>query len=125
MNFSTAPKVLQTIRAGDEVERVRGENRVKVNDAANNFPPLSRELAESVGLKINVNWGELMQVLAHARRQYVTAFLGNQYFFKVKLPYAPAEHQSEWEEFITKEINRPMKKSLSTSSCTTRAGRAW
>ena len=112
MNFSTAPKVLQTIRAGDEVERVRGENRVKVNDAANNFPPLSRELAESVGLKINVNWGELMQVLAHARRQYVTAFLGNQYFFKVKLPYAPAEHQSEWEEFITKEINRPMKKSL-------------
>ena len=28
------------------------------------------------------------------------------------MPYAPAEHQSEWEEFVTKEINRPMKKSL-------------
>ena len=112
MNFSTAAKVLSTIRAGDEVDRIRGENRVKVLNAANNFPPLSPQEADDVGLKINVNWGELMQVLAHARRQYVTAFLTNQYFFKVKMPYAPAEHQSEWEEFVTKEINRPMKKSL-------------
>jgi hypothetical protein len=112
MNFSTAAKVLQTIRAGDEVERIRGENRVKVNNSANNFPPLSKEEAESVGLKINVNWGELMQVLAHAKRQYVTAFMGNESFFKITLPYAPKEHQSEWGEFITQEINRPLKKSL-------------
>jgi hypothetical protein len=112
MNFSTASRVLQTIRAGDEVERVRGENRVKVNNAANNFPPLSPEEADNVGLKINVNWGELMQTLAHARRQYVTAFLGNDHFFKIKLPYAPAEYQSEWEEFLTREINRPLRKSL-------------
>ena len=112
MNFSSASKVLQTIRAGDEVERVRGENRTKVNSAANNFPPLSKEEADSVGLKINVNWGEHMQSLAHARRQYLTAFLSHESFFKIKLPYAPAEHQSEWEEILTKEINRPMRKSL-------------
>jgi hypothetical protein len=112
VNFSDASRVLATIRAGDTVENVRGENRVKVNNAANAFPPLSKEEADSVGLKINVNFGELMNTIAHARRQYLTAFLSSETFFKVKLPYAPAEHQSEWEEFITKEINRPLRKSL-------------
>ena len=112
MNFSTVSNVQKTIRAGDYVERIRGENRVKVLRSANNLPPLTQEEADSVGLKINVNWGTLMQTLAHARRQYLTAFLENEYFFKVKLPHAPAEHQSEWEEVITQEINRVLRKSL-------------
>lgn len=111
-NFSTPQKVLQTIRAGDEVEYVRGVNRTKINNAANNFPPLPEDMAKKLGIKINVNWGEMMILLAHARRQYLSAFMSNQYFFKVGMPMAPAEHQSEWGQFITENINRPMKNSL-------------
>lgn len=113
MNFSSAEKVLQTIRAGDDVDRIRQDNRVKITDAANFVPPLSEEEAKQMGVKINCNFGELAILLSHARRQYLTAFISNQHFFKVSLPFAPAEHQSEWEAFITQEINKPLRDSLS------------
>lgn len=94
------------------MDRIRQENRVKITDAANFVPPLSEEDAKKMQIKINVNWGELAQLLANARRQYITAFMSNQFFFKVGLPFAPSEHQSEWESFITQEINRPLRDSL-------------
>jgi hypothetical protein len=112
LNFSTAPKVLQTIRAGDNIAWVRGQNRVKINSAANNFPPLSAEMAKKIGLKINSNWGELMIALQHARNQLMNAFWSSQYFFKVKIPRgAPQDKQADWETFITNEINSIMKES--------------
>lgn len=113
MNFSTAPRVQQTIRAGDTVEWERGVNRVKINNAANCAPPLDPAMAKKLGIKINVNWGELMILLAHARRQYMSAFWSNLQFFKVSLPLAPKEHQSEWGAFISEQINKPLRESLS------------
>ena len=113
MNFSTAPRVQQTIRAGDTVEWERGVNRVKINNAANCSPPLDPAMAKKLGIKINVNWGELMILMAHARRQYMSAFWSNLQFFKVTLPLAPSEYQSEWGAFISQEINKPLRESLS------------
>lgn len=110
-NWSTAQKVLQTIRAGDAVENVRGKNRCKVLRAANCNPPLDIETANKLGIKINVDWGEFLILLCHARGQLINAFLGNQYFFTVKIPIAPAEHQSEWESFITETINQILQDS--------------
>lgn len=111
MNFSTPSRVLQTIRAGDTAEWERGQNRVNINNAANCVPPLDAEMAKKMGVKINVNWGELMILLAHARRQYRNAWYANQHFFKVWLPYAPPQYQTEWSNEITSEINKVMRKS--------------
>lgn len=110
-NFSTVQRVQQTIRAGDWVERVRQDNRVKVSNAANCFPPLTKDEARKIGLKINVNWGSMMILLAHARRQFMSAYWSSENLFRVKMPYAPKETQSEWESFITNEINRPLRES--------------
>ena len=112
MNFSTVERVLATVRAGDPVERVRQENRLKVTNTANCKPPLDPELAKKLSIKINVQFGGLLLLLSHARRQYLTAFLSNQNFFKVQMPWAPKETRSEWEAFVTDEINRPMRNSL-------------
>lgn len=112
MNFSTPQRIQQTIRAGDTAEWERGCNRVKINNAANCMPPLDPALAKKLGIKINVNWGELMILLAHARRQYMTAFWNNLYFFKVSMPFAPSEFRSEWETFVTTQINKPLRESL-------------
>lgn len=111
MNFSTPSRVLQTIRAGDNVERIRSENRRKVNDAANCVPPFTREEAKKIGLKICVNFGEMMDCLAEIRRQLISAFWSNNNFFKVMIPLAPADHQGEWEAFITEQINSVMRES--------------
>ena len=94
------------------MERIRGSNRAKVNAAANCVPPLSEEEASEMGIKINVNWGELMQLLADAKRQLMSAFRSSQNFFTVTLPNAPVESQADWGSFITNEINKVIRKSL-------------
>lgn len=111
MNFSSPQKVVDTIRASDEVEQIRQENRVKINQAINGTPPLSADQAKRMGVKLNVNWGEMAVMMAHGRRQLDMAFLGNQNYFRVRLPMAPEESKSSWGLFITNSINRKMKRS--------------
>lgn len=117
MNFSTPQRVLQTIRAGDSSEWTRGQNRVKINNAANCVPPLDVELAKQMGIKINVNWGELMVLLAQARRQYRRAYYGSLNFFNIGMPFAPPQYQQDWQLFVTDQINRKMRDSLKYFEC--------
>ena len=109
MKFETAQDVLKCIRAGDNAEFIRSNNRVKVTNAANFMPPLDDDTAEKLQIKTNVNWGELAVTLSHARMQLLSAFLGNQFFLTVKIPLAPSEYQAEWEAKITTEINKAMR----------------
>ena len=83
-----------------------------VNNAANCVPPFSPSEAKKIGLKVNINFGAMMMALAEARRQLLNAFWKNNYFFKIKIPMAPADHQSEWEAFITEIINGYLRDSL-------------
>lgn len=111
INFSSPSKVVDTIRASDETEQIRAENRVKVNNSINGAPPLTPEQAKKLGVKLNVNWGEMAVTCAHARRQYDDAILGSQNFFKISIPLAPDENREDWAIFITNSINRIMKRS--------------
>lgn len=111
MNFTSPEKCLETIQAGDDVELLRSQNRTKVNDLLNCVPPCSEDVATKMNLKVNVNWGEAAVLAWHARRQYNNAFLKPSRFFKVSLPEAPNEKKGDWERFITKKINRPLKRS--------------
>lgn len=111
MNFKSPQLVLDTISASDEVERVRGLNRVKINNQLNGAPPLSDAEARANGLKINANFGEAPVLVQHARRQYSNAVMRPGKFFDVKIPTAPTEMQRGYETDITRAINRIMKNS--------------
>lgn len=111
MNFSSATYITDTLRAGDEVERVRGANRTLVNNMFNGFPFLDDSTAKKWKLDVNFNCGEAPVLAAHARRQYDNAMLGSQNYFKVTLPLAPEEKKSGWGAFITNKINQLMKRS--------------
>jgi len=111
MSFKDAGKILATIEYGDQVERVRSNNRRKVDDGFNGVPPLSAADSAKMGLKINVDWGEMARLGQHARRQYYNAFLKPAKYFKVKLPTAPVERRMDFETTITNLINRPLKNS--------------
>jgi hypothetical protein len=111
-NFSTAAKVLQTIRFTDDSAAIQSENRGKINKHANCWPPFDQDFADKNNVKINVNFGELMELLAEARRQYMLAFWGQSQFFKVTIPEAPMEVQSEWGELVSEAINSVMRESL-------------
>jgi len=111
MNFKDASRVLDTIRASDEVELIRGENRSRVISMLNADPPLSGHEAKKMGLRVNVSWGEGTVLGAHARRQYDNATLGTQNYFRFTIPEAPVEYKAKWGLFITQKINRVMKRS--------------
>lgn len=111
MIFKTPQQVLDTIQAGDEVERIRGDNRVQINNQANGRPPLSTEQARKWNLKVNVNWNEFALLLAQACRQYRNAFLGASRYFTVRLPEAPQDYREQWSLWITQKINRLLKRS--------------
>lgn len=108
-NFSTASKVLDTIRAGDTVEYERGKNRVQINKAANNEPLLPDDEAEKAGMLIFNRWGEFMITLANASRQFLTNFTSQDTYFTVTVPKAPEEQRAEMGAFITEAINELMK----------------
>jgi hypothetical protein len=93
------------------VQAVRGANRSKILAASNCMPPLDEERCKKMGIKINVDFGEFLEVTSEATGQLVNAFMSNQFFFTVKLSAAPPEHKDDWEAFITQEINRPLRKS--------------
>jgi len=108
--YSEASKVQDVIRASDDVEQVRGENRVLINQAANNEPLLDKAEADAQGMQIVTRWGEMMELLANARRQMLTHFNSMPTFFNVSLPKAPEEHRSNWGAEITEFINDRMKR---------------
>lgn len=111
MNFTDAYKVQSAIQMCDQVERVRGANRAKINNQANGAPPLSADDAAKMGLRVNFNDCSMAVLFQHGRRQYTNAFLSRNRFFKVRIPDAPEEHKLDWETQITALINKPMKRS--------------
>lgn len=111
MLFNDPSKVTAAIRACDDAEYIRGKNRTKVNSMFNGAPLLSEKDAEKLGLRINANLGEAPVIAQHGRRQYGQAFLSRNRYFKVNIPDAPPEKSMAWSAFITKKINRVLKKS--------------
>lgn len=109
MNWSTADKVVSTIRSGDDAEWARGQNRLLINKAANNEPLMGEDEADRIGMKIYNRWGELMITLANVARQFLTNFTSQDTYFTVSVPDAPEELKAEMGGFITEKINYLMK----------------
>lgn len=67
--------------------------------------------AKAQNLKVNVNF--LQQPLLHAtaRRQYTHNFNGTEHYFKITIPTAPSEKETDWSTFITNYINGILKDS--------------
>jgi hypothetical protein len=108
-DWSTSEKVLSTVRASDEAEFGRGQNRTLINKAANNEPLMPEDEADKIGMKIYNRWGEFMITLANASRQFLTNFTGQDTYFTVSVPKAPEEIRADMQGFITETLNELMK----------------
>lgn len=111
LNFGTPDKVWDTINASEDVCQVRAQNRIRIDQSANGFPPLDEQQAQAQGIKVNFNSQEMALLLANARRQYTNSVLQPGTFFKITIPLAPEEKKDEWGAWCTDFINRMMKKS--------------
>lgn len=111
MKWTDVQSIQDTLNAGREVRWERSENRVRVNNAANGLPPLNKEQAKKNNVKVNFNSLELAELLAQARRQYLTGFYHSQRFFSIQCDTMPQAEKAMWEAFITRKLNRIMRKS--------------
>ena len=114
MIFKTCQAVYDTINAGEDVRRVRSENRSQVDRSANGTPPLTEEEAGAAGVKVNFNALEQAELHCQARHQYLSGFYHTQRFFSVQFTDdcdVPKNKKAPWESFITRKINRTMRKS--------------
>lgn len=113
MNFSTAQKVQATITASDEVDRLRADNRTKVNQMFDGFTPVSASVAKQMNLRVNINWLEGKVIEQQAVRQYVNNYSRQSNYFKIKCPSMPEQNRQDWELSLTRIVNKPIKRSLS------------
>lgn len=108
MKFETADKLRSAINALDEVERRRSENRVRVVETFEGFPPLTEAQAAEQGLRINCDWKEAPLMFADAAGQYYNAFVGPGEFFSVTIKNAPLDKATDWNQFVTDQISTIM-----------------
>lgn len=111
MTFKEPSDIQCVLSAGRDIERVRSANRVVINNMLNGQKPFDDATAKSLGLNVNVNWGEGVVLAQQARRQFMNAFERGSRYFHVGIPDAPPEKKFEFEQFITSRLNRTMKNS--------------
>lgn len=113
MNFSGSDKVSDCIDQMQTAEIPRAVNRTLLNEFFNGLPLWSEEEAEENRILINFNDKSGAVLLHTARAQYENALMKQGSLFKVTIPDAPPQHQSDWSSFITRTINKPIMDSSS------------
>lgn len=109
MQLNKPQQVLDTIRAGDDAAWAQSENRRRIDEQANMAPPLTPDAARKLNLKVNVNFGTLAIPLAHAKRSYEDATLGQERCMKITIPSAPPDRKTEIELTISNAVNELLK----------------
>jgi hypothetical protein len=113
MDFSSPVQVCDVIETMKTADILRACNRVLIQDLMNGVPPYTDQEVEDNHILVNCNWKEGTNLIHQSRRQYENAFLKPGYYFKVHLESGRVSKRPEWSRTITREINKPLKRSLS------------
>lgn len=112
MNFSSPDKVYTLIEAMRVADQPRAFNRALIDDLFNGLPPFTDAQAKDNLIQTNVNFLEGPNIAHSARRQLHNAFLKPGNYFSVDADIGPPHLKLSWSNIITREINRPMKRSM-------------
>lgn len=89
----------------------RGENRKRINELFDGWPPFDQDSANRNNIKVNVNFLE-GTVLAHdARSQFANAFLKPAQYFTAQTDMGPQHKVGVWSNTVTQQANRILRKS--------------
>lgn len=111
MKFDSAGRLEELIWQSRIADLPRGENRAILQRLYNGDPPFDPELAEENNVEINRNNLTGPSMLAKARRQWNSAYLGTSKYFNVTLDSGNAAKRQDWGAIITREINKELKRS--------------
>lgn len=90
----------------------RANNRTRINQIANGAPPYNDEEVNNNGIVVNFNDLSMTRLLHDARSQFYNGFLKTGNYFSCVTDMGPTHRRKEWSTIVTREINRPIKRSL-------------
>ncbi len=110
MNTS-AQKVSEIIHDLKIADEMRAPNRALIQRQMNGEAPFTAAQMAENKLDVSLNSKTGTNLLAQANRQFCNAFLKTAHYFSVTLEDAPADRGMEWSQKITKNANKPLKRS--------------
>lgn len=110
MKFDNPGKVEELVWNSRIADMPRSENRAILQRMYGGEPPFNEDQAEENGIQINRNDLTGVNLLAQARRQWNSAFLGPKNYFSVSLDCGPAHKRLDWGGIITRNINKQLKR---------------
>lgn len=108
---ATPQKVLDIVQDLKRADELRSPNRALIQRQMNGEPPFSAAQMAENKLDVSFNTKSGTNLLAQANRQWCNALLKTTHYFHVSLEDAPVDRGLEWSQTITKEANRPLKRS--------------
>lgn len=117
MKFNDATEVEQLAYQIRLADYPRGQNRARIQELFNGFPPFTDQEVQENQITVNVNFLESTRQAHDARSQYGNVFLKPGRFFRAKTDYGPKHKRSRYSTIFESNINRVMKRSLSYMEC--------
>lgn len=112
--FGTPEKVMSICADMQTAEALRAIDRAKINALANGLPPYSASECKKYNININVNWGELKNVVRDANGQANAALIHTESpYFTCTLEDGPMDKRQEWSMKFTENLNKPMQRGKS------------
>lgn len=92
------------------------QNRALINRLFNGEAPSTSEETKRDNLKTNVNFLESTRLATNATNQINNTFFKGERYFSITLDKGPIQKRAQWSAYITKCINKELKKSRSYRS---------
>jgi len=89
----------------------RSDNRAKVNELFDGWPPYTSREVEQNNITFNFNDLSATKIAHDARRQFYNGIVTPEPYFFVTLDYGPIYRRREWGDKVTRNIGRIMKRS--------------
>lgn len=110
--FSTAAAIESVVWEMRLANFTRSGKRAMVNDLFNGVAPYTEAQQTENNLAVNFNDNTAVVASHGARRQLMAAIQKPKNFFTVQVDRGPLWKRQQWGSIITKNINKPLKKSL-------------
>lgn len=117
MKFDDATEVEMLCYQMRMADWPRSLNRKRIDDLFNGMPPYSDEEVQENRININVNDLSSTRISHDARSQLYGAFLKPGKYFKLTTDAGPIHKRSSRSAVVTREMNRPMRRSLDYYEC--------
>jgi len=108
---ATAQRVQDLVQDMKRADEIRAPNRALIQRQMNGEPALTPQQMAENKLDVNFNTKTGTNLLLQANRQWCNAFTKTARYFNVTLEDAPVDKAGGWSQIISKEANKPLKRS--------------